>query len=103
MKRIIDRKIYDTDTAQEVFSFSNGLGYTDFRNFAETLYLTERGTWFIAGHGGAMSSYAEPCGDGTGGGEAIRPMSDDAAADWLEEHDGTEALLEHFSGSLETA
>ena len=96
MRAIIDGKRYDTDTATCVAGYWNGLGKSDFRCLEEDLYRTPKGAWFLAGKGGALTAYAKPWGDGTTGGEAIRPLADDEARRWLEARNEVEAIEAHF-------
>lgn len=87
MKRIINRKKYDTDTATEISSYNNGLCFTDFNFIIETLYKKRTGEFFLAGEGGAFTRYAHRCPDGTiCGGAGIVPLSIDDAKDWVEMH-----------------
>lgn len=103
MKQVIDGKMYNTDTAEEIGSWSNHLG-GDFRSCSETLYRTKKGNYFVHGEGGAMSKYAEQCGDGMGGGSAIIPMDKDEAFEWAQQHCGDEDdVIEHFKDMIEEA
>lgn len=106
MKRVIDRKVYDTETAEEVHYYEPYYDSGDFKYYVETLYVTKKGNFFIAGEGGPMSPYAEYLGGGsTGGGSGIRPVSLAEAIDWLEESGGHEILStdERFIAELEEA
>lgn len=104
MKKIINGKRYNTETAEFVAGYSNGTGRGDFRYVSEDLYRTPRGRWFVAGEGGAMSSWATPCGDNSRtGGEGIRPLNPDEAMEWLEIHEETEALEKYFEVGVEDA
>lgn len=47
MKKIIQKKLYDTNKAKEIISISNNIPTSDFRYFEETLYKTETGKYFI--------------------------------------------------------
>lgn len=87
MKKIIDGKKYDTETAREVGSWDNGCFVTDMQYFSETLYRKRTGEYFLYGEGGAMSRYAEPCeGNSWTSGEHIFPLSYEEATHWAEEH-----------------
>jgi hypothetical protein len=98
MKATIARKTYNTETATLIGSWSNGCFTTDFAYLSEDLYRTARGAFFVAGEGGARSSYAQSYGSNSvGGGAAIRPLTKDEALDWCEEHDCQDAIEEHFS------
>lgn len=98
MKKIVDGKRYDTETAEEIAYYSNDLYTTDFGWYEETLYRTKNGNWFIAGEGGAMTGYSRPCGNnGSCGGSDIRPLTNNEAKEWLEGNDEIEALETHFT------
>ncbi len=86
MKKYINGKKYDTETAQEVGCWSNNLGRRDFKWCDETLYRKKTGEFFLHGEGGALSRYSEP-GNGNmrGPGSAIRPLTFDEAREWAEE------------------
>jgi len=47
-----------------------------------------------------MSAYSKPCGDMTGGGEDIIPMTREEAIRWCENRDCTAALEEEFADAL---
>ena len=49
MKKIIDGKTYNTETAEEIGSYDNGLGARDFRHCKESLYKTKRGPGSLQG------------------------------------------------------
>lgn len=96
MKKIINRKLYDTSTAREIGYFWNGLGTSDFRSLTETLYQKKTGEFFIHGEGGGLTQYAERYADGRGYGEQIIPMTYDEAADWAERHMDADAYQSVF-------
>ena len=68
MKKVIEGKVYNTETAEELHDWSNHYPCSDFKACSESLYRTKKGAFFIAGSGGPLSSYAVPCGNGYGGG-----------------------------------
>ena len=103
MLRVINGRRYNTETADDIHRFYNNLGGGDFRNIDETLYKTKKGNFFLAGSGGPMTKYAEPCGNMTGGGEGIQPLSREDALVWLEGHDGDDAIEEHLSDLVKDA
>lgn len=85
MKKIISNRLYDTDTAREIASNSHGEGPRDFRYYSETLFRKKTGEYFLYGHGGPNSRYAESCGQNTWtGGEKIIPLSLESAHEWGE-------------------
>ena len=88
MKKVIDGKLYNTETAELLHEWDNGCYGNDFNECSESLYRTKKGVFFIAGSGGAMSKYAESCGQNSVcGGEGIEPLTSAAAREWAETHD----------------
>ena len=86
MKKIINGKVYDTDTARDMGGDSFG-NYGDFSHWSETLYQKRTGEFFLHGEGGPMSRYAETIGQNQwSGGEKIIPLSPAKAREWAEEH-----------------
>jgi hypothetical protein len=86
MKKIINGKKYDTETATELAreSWNNR---SDFNYCAETLYRKKTGEYFIYGQGGAMSRYAIQCSGGSRtSGYAITPVTETCARRWAEEN-----------------
>lgn len=86
MKKIINGRRYDTETAKELGYYWNGLAVTDFSRIEETLYRKKTGEYFLYGEGGAMSKYAEADGTGWCGGSRIIPLPIEDAKTWAEEH-----------------
>lgn len=85
MKKIIDGKKYDSDTAEliESYSYSNR---NDFNYISEDLYLKRTGEYFLYCEGGANSKYAVSAGNNTwSGSEQIIPLSFESAKEWAEE------------------
>lgn len=92
MKKIINGKVYDTETAKKVAFWSNNKSYSDFSYTEENLYRKKTGEFFLYGEGGPMTKYAESCGDnGWMYGDKIIPLTYESAQKWAEEHlDGNE-------------
>jgi len=86
MRKIINGRRYDTDTAQ----FLGYAGYShpgDFSFWVERLYRKRTGEFFLYGVGGPMSKYARRVGLNVwSGGEEIRPLSLEEAREWVEEN-----------------
>ena len=85
MKKIINGKKYDTETAEAVASWSNAGSWRDFRHMEEVLYRKKTGEYFLHGEGGPMTKYCQS--DGTGcctGGDLITPMTEEEAREWAE-------------------
>ena len=104
MKRIIDGKTYNTETATQVAEYERGGPVNDFGWYEESLYRTKNGRWFLAGRGGPMSGYAQSVGQNQwGGGKGLRTLTTGEAIAWLERHEETAAIEEHFADQIEEA
>lgn len=103
MKQVINKKLYNTETAEKLhsYTFSNT---GDFHYISESLYKTKYGNYFLAGTGGAASKYGKACGNNSmSGGTAITPMTVTEAIQWLEDHDGSEVIENHFASEIQEA
>ena len=98
MKKIISGKIYNTKTANCIADWDNGVYGNNFNQCEESLYQTKKRQFFIAGSGGALSKYAESCGQNSwGGGEGIELLSAQEALEWCERHDiDADIIVKHF-------
>jgi hypothetical protein len=97
MKRVIEGRVYSTETAEMVYDWDNGCYTDDFNYCSETLYRTKKGSFFLYGEGGAMSCYGRSVGRNEwSGGETLRPLTADQAFRWLEEHSKAEIILKQF-------
>ena len=106
MKKLIDSKLYDTDSAQLITSvYPNGTrDRSDFQFLKERLFQTKSGRYFIAGEGGPRTSYRQPApAGGMTGGEDIRAVTEAEAYEWCQEHGAVDAALEHFEDYIEIA
>lgn len=107
MKRIINGKVYDTETAIEVAEASRGCypQSRDFGDWRETLYQTKNGRFFLYGEGGAMTRWSQDCGNNmTSGSEGILAMDDLEALAWCETNEiDADKLTEFFSAHLKDA
>ena len=74
MKKIICKKEYNTETANEVKKVTVG-NFGDPAGYEETLYVTEGGKYFLYTYGGAESKYPT---------EKIRRKSKKTAAEFVE-------------------
>ena len=104
MKQIIDRKVYNTETAEQLHYWSNGCFPNDFKRREKTLYRTSKGALFIHHEGGAMTDCARRVGDNTmTGGEYLEPVTAEDAVAFLASHGGTEVVLDHFAEHVDEA
>lgn len=96
MKKIIDGKLYNTDTATRLADWDNGEA-GNFDYCEETLYRTKKGAYFLYGCGGARSSYSRDCGYGnSSGGEDISVLTEEEAKEWTMEHASADTYEEIF-------
>lgn len=96
MKKIINGKLYDTDTATPLGRYEYGSS-GDYSHICETLYQKENGELFLHGVGGAGTRYREAKGDNCwSGGEAILPGDEFDAKDWVSEHCEVEVYIKLF-------
>jgi hypothetical protein len=99
MKRILDGKIYDTETATlraDISGNDGALPSNEFEWQHTGLYVSPRGTYFIAGRGGARSRWAKPMGLGTGPGEGLIIISDAEARNLFEKFGDMDKYAEYF-------
>lgn len=85
MKKVINGKLYNTDTAADLAVYEANA--TDSLNYySERLYRKRTGEYFIHGEGGVRTRYAAIDGDGwSRGGEAIFPLTAAEARAWAKE------------------
>lgn len=101
MKKIIDKKVYNTKTATEIAEYGTNYNPTDFNFCVETLYKSPKGQYFLHGKGGAASKYAVMGSGYSSEGEDIKLFSERQAINWLEETNNVEALEKNFKDQLE--
>lgn len=75
MKKIINKKTYNTDTAEQLGKSCSG-AFGDPNGFEERLFKTKAGAFFLYGLGGHSSKYPE---------ETILVLTKKEADAWLKE------------------
>jgi hypothetical protein len=104
MKKVVNGKLYNTETAELVHRWENGYGYSDFKYRSKDLYKTKKGVWFIYHEGGPMTDMAISVGSNSyGGSEDIEPISEKDALKFLESHGGAEEAEKYFADQIEEA
>jgi len=96
MKKIINGRLYNTETAKELGSYWNELSKSDFRNLSEYLYKKKNGEYFLYGEGGAMTKYSESNGNTTWGSIDIIPLTENEAKQWAEKNISADRYVEIF-------
>lgn len=96
MKKIINGKMYNTETAKCLSEWCNG-HYGDLTYVEETLYRKRTGEYFLYGLSGAAGKYAEEtsCNNWSGGDKVI-PMTENEAKSWIEENGTAEEYITAF-------
>jgi len=84
----VERKIYNTETAELIAETAQG-SYGDSTGFEEKLYKRGPRDYFIFGHGGENSPYPQP---------GLFVLSAQDARAWLERVVGAEAVDQEFNG-----
>ena len=86
MKKIINGRKYDTDTAKVCGFMSKGYDTRDYSCYEETLYQKKNGEFFLYGEGGPSSKYASALDAHNYIGSCrIIPLSEFDAKRWAEE------------------
>ena len=98
----INRKRYNTETADEIaeFSWSNGRGDNNW--YEDILYVTKKGNFFLVGEGNASSKWAYAC-DGGGfspGSGALAYTKEDAYDRLRDEGQLDEWLIEKYFSDI---
>ena len=87
MKKIINGKIYNTETATLIHRCDNGRR-GDFSCCEEELYRTKKGAFFIYGESGPYSRWSRSLGPSSWcGGEDIEALEIPEVRHWLEGHE----------------
>ncbi len=84
MKRIIEGKTYNTETATHVCELDCRANRGDFGYHDTDLFRTAKGQFFLAGAGGPSSMWAQSVPNGSVGGSGIRLVSTDEARQIME-------------------
>ncbi len=95
-KKIINGKLYDTETATLIGSCTYGAA-GDFSREGEYLYLKKTGEFFLYFQGGPMTPYGKVDDSGAiSWGDLIHPCDEEEAKEWLVKHDFVDKYQELF-------
>lgn len=84
MKRVRDRRLYDTEQADQIAEYAPITDRGDFNYLIERLYRTPEGEYFLHGKGGASTKYRKRISGGHTDGEELRLLTEEEALDWCE-------------------
>ena len=97
MRKIINKKMYDTETAEWVEEFENTPYKSNYHYYVETLYRKKTGEFFLHGCGNAASPYADENADRMRSpGEKIIPLTEAEAKNWVERYGDVDTYIELF-------
>lgn len=100
MKRIINGKKYDTETAVYICGYEYGTK-RDFYHIEESLYRKKNGEFFMYGYGGPGTKYKVYSGTNSfGGSEKIEPFTESEAKEFIEKYGDVE-IYEKLFGEVE--
>ena len=101
MKKIINGKLYDIDTAYYIAD-NQHLHAGDLHHYVEDLYRKENGEFFLACKGNAGSKYCEQSGQNTwSSGKCIVPLTDEETKQWLADNDYIDEYEQFFGRAPE--
>ena len=97
MRKIINKKMYDTDTAECVEEFENTPYKSNFHYYKKMLYRKKTGEFFLYGYGNGATSYrTEYIGGTCSSGEKIIPLTEEDAKEWVEAYGCVSTYIELF-------
>ena len=97
MKRVINGRLYNTETAKYIGNYSTDLSHDDFNYLDEDLFLKRTGEFFLSGLSGAFGKYAKSTGPNSwSGGCGIIPITEQEAKEWVEMHLDADTYVELF-------
>ena len=79
LTKVINGKTYRSHTAHLIVTLPSPFPKTDNKWHDTRLYRTQRGAYFLAGHGGSRSRWANITPGGARAGEGIEPLSKEEA------------------------
>ena len=101
MKKIINGKMYNTETAEFIDSYESGYP-KDFAYVYEALYRKKTGEFFLYGEGGPNTDYRVYYSSNEWGGSSrITPYTKSEAKKWLAENGTVDTYCKVFGESEE--
>lgn len=87
MKKVIDGKVFNTETSESIASASYS-SCGDFHYWFEELFLSRNGQFFLYGKGGPLSRYSVDSGNNTISGSInIILLTREEALQWCQDND----------------
>lgn len=85
MKKILNNKVYDTETAKLCGEYWNGCGMNDYNHLYENLYLKKTGEFFLHCQSGLLSKDSQSLPNEVEGRQIIIPLTYLEARQWAED------------------
>ncbi|MCF7805822.1 MAG: hypothetical protein K9N46_15200 [Candidatus Marinimicrobia bacterium] len=101
MRKIIQGKLYDTETAEILNTWTNRKPEADSDFRRKTLYRTHKGNLFLHLETGSSSNLEFDEKDTVE--DDIEPIDELTAVEFLEVHDGTEVIIQQFPDFFDEA
>ncbi len=95
--KVIGGSRYSTLTATEICTYRSPAYRDDFQYEVTSLYVTQKGRFFLAGEGGALSRWSRAVAGGTAEGEGLVPVSETEAREFAEAHADADTVAEFFA------
>lgn len=87
MKKIINGKLYNTETATLIgWFYKGGTSHSDFNYIEQQIYKTKKWQYFLYIWGWARTQYATRIWNSSSGGTDIELMTIESITEWLEEN-----------------
>ena len=103
MKKIVEGKRYDTETATLIGEYGSG-SHGDFERIHEGLYRTRTKNYFVSGTGGPKTRYSvqveQNCWSGS---SDIYPLTKDEALEWAQAHLDAQEIEDEFAAMIADA
>ena len=96
MKKIINGKLYNTETAERIDSWDNGQSTDSFKYIKETLYKKKNNEFFLYRFAGALTEYHEYDNGDWVSSRNIEKLTEDEAKLWTENHLSADKYIETF-------
>lgn len=102
MKQVMDRTLYDTETAEQIATYAPLTDRGDFNYLIERLYRTQAGEYFLHAEGGAGTKWAEKISNISKPRETLELLTEEEALDWCEEREiNGDIILEELGHLIE--
>ncbi|MCT4606331.1 MAG: hypothetical protein N4A64_09560 [Marinisporobacter sp.] len=96
MKKIINGRMYNTDTAKYIGEYTNGYFPDNGYYIGKELYRKKTGEFFLYRQGGGLTEYAVRYGNGSSGSSTIIPLTFQETKEWVEEYLDADIYIELF-------